>query len=514
MVFQNKAVGAILAFILAIATASAQSKLPRSSPEAEGVSSDSIIKFIDAAGNSQHELHSIMILRHGKVIAEGWWKPYSPELKHTMYSVSKTFTATAVGFAVAEKRISVHDKVVSFFPAQLPDTVSTNLNELTVKDLLSMSVGQQPDPTFLAITGSSPWISSFMKMPIVNQPGTKFLYNSLGSYMLSAIVQKVTGERVVDYLRPRLFGPLGIEGMDWEIDPMGINSGGWGLRVKTEDMAKFGQLYLQKGKWNGQQILPSAWIEEATTKKIDQAPEMPQSQKDSSDWTQGYAYQIWRSRNNGYRADGAFGQFILVMPEQDAVIVITSESPNMQDEINIVWKYLLPAFKEKELPSSKSTAALKQKLAKLSLAPPAKSTSPLEKIISGKTFSIEPNDMKIGALSFHFKNNSCNVAIKTDTATYEIHFGNGEWKPGVTHKKGPSLVARAKGHFVGLPAPKITSSYQWTDDSTLELKIRYIESPHTEIIVCRFDGNNLTADFGNSFDKNPANKRPPLKGKF
>jgi CubicO group peptidase (beta-lactamase class C family) len=135
--------------------------------------------------------------------------------------------------------------------------------------------------------------------------------------------------------------------MDWEIDPTGINSGGWGLRVKTEDMAKVGQLYLQKGKWNGRQILPAAWIEEATTKKIDQAPDMPQAQRDSSDWNQGYAYQIWRSRNNGYRADGAFGQYILVLPEKDAVIVITSESPNMQDELNIVWKYLLPAFKEK-----------------------------------------------------------------------------------------------------------------------------------------------------------------------
>jgi len=514
MVLQKKWVSVLIAFLFTTAAVYAQSKLPRSNPEVEGVSSDSIIKFIDAAGNSQHEMHSIMILRHGKVIAEGWWKPYSAELKHTMYSVSKTFTSTAVGFAVAEKRLSLNDKVVSFFPAQLPDTVSTNLNELTVKDLLSMSVGQQPDPTALAITGSSPWVSSFMRMPIVNKPGTKFLYNSLGSYMLSAIVQKVTGQRVVDYLRPRLFEPLGIEGMDWETDPMGINSGGWGLRVKTEDMAKVGQLYLQKGKWNGQQLLPASWIEEATTKKIDQAPEMPQAQKDSSDWNQGYAYQIWRSRNNGYRADGAFGQYILVLPEKDAIIVITSESPNMQDELNIVWKYLLPAFREKALPTSKSTAELKQILSKLSLRPPPKSASPLEKTISGKTFSIESNDPGIAALTFNFKTNSCDLSIKTDTATYDIQFGNGEWKPGVTTKKGPSLVARAKGYFVGLPPPKITSSYQWKDDTTLELKIRYIESPHTEIIVCHFDGNDLTADFGNSFDKNPANKKPPLKGKM
>jgi CubicO group peptidase (beta-lactamase class C family) len=144
MVFQKRAISILLAFLVAAVIVSAQSKLPRSNPEAEGVSSDSIIKFIDAAGNSQHEMHSVMVLRHGKVIAEGWWKPYSADLKHTMYSVSKTFTATAIGFAIAEKRLSVNDKVVSFFPAQLPDTVSTNLNELTVKDLLSMSVGNNP----------------------------------------------------------------------------------------------------------------------------------------------------------------------------------------------------------------------------------------------------------------------------------------------------------------------------------------------------------------------------------
>ena len=513
MMIQKKAFATLLLFLF-VTVVIAQSKLPRSIPEAEGVSSDSIIKFLDAMNNSQHEMHSIMVLRHGKVIAEGWWKPYSAELKHTMYSVSKTFTATAVGFAVAENRLAVNDKVVSFFPAQLPDTVSTNLNELTVKDLLSMSVGQQPDPTFIGITSDAPWVSTFLKLPVVHQPGTKFLYNSLGTYMLSAIVQKVTGERIVDYLRPRLFQPLGIQGMDWEIDPLGINSGGWGLRVKTEDMAKFGQLYLQKGKWNGRQIIPASWIEEATTKKIEQAPDMPQAQKDSSDWTQGYAYQIWRSRNNSYRADGAFGQFILVMPEQDAVIVITSESPNMQDEINMVWKYLLPAFQKNKLPSSKSTGLLKQKLSKLALLPPAKTSSPVEKSISGKTITVEPNEMKIESLSFDFRNNSCYLGIKTDTATYEIQFGNGAWKPGVTKKKGPSLVGRAKGHFAGLPPPKITSSYQWKDNNTLELRIRYIESPHTEIIICRFDDNNITVDIENSFDRNPANKKPPLKGKL
>ncbi|HXB44686.1 MAG TPA: serine hydrolase, partial [Puia sp.] len=249
------------------------SLLQRSVPELQGVSSVGINRFLEAAGKSKNEFHSFMFLRHGKVIAEGWWNPYSRNLKHSMYSVSKSFTSTAIGFAVSEKLLRVDDKVISFFPEDLPDTLSAYLSELRVKDLLTMSVGQEPDPTGKVVTTDSNWIKAFLSLPIIHQPGTKFLYNTLATYMLSAIVQKVTGQRVIDYLKPRLFVPLQIQGVDWEVDPRGINTGGWGLRIKTEDMAKFGQLYLNKGNWNGKQILPRAWVEEATTIKIEQQPD-------------------------------------------------------------------------------------------------------------------------------------------------------------------------------------------------------------------------------------------------
>ncbi|HSN50340.1 MAG TPA: serine hydrolase, partial [Bacteroidales bacterium] len=317
---------------------------------AEGVSSQGIIDFLDAAAKSKHEFHSIMIVRHGKVIAEGWWNPYNAGLRHTLYSTSKSFTATAVGFAVSEKKITVDDKVIYFFPDALPDTISPFLANLKVKDLLTMSAGMEPDPTFNIVSKDSNWVKSFLATPILYEPGTKFLYNSLATYMLSAIVQKATGIKIVDYLKPRLFDPLSISGMDWEVDPNGINTGGWGLRLKTEDMAKFGQLFLQKGKWNGQQILPVAWIEEASTKKIEQAPDAPQAVRDSSDWMQGYCYQMWRCRNNCYRGDGAYGQYIIVLPEKDAVIAITCETADMQSELNLVWDYLLPALKDEKVP--------------------------------------------------------------------------------------------------------------------------------------------------------------------
>jgi CubicO group peptidase (beta-lactamase class C family) len=476
-------------------------KLPRSIPEAEGVSSGNILRFIDAAENSKNELHSFMFLRHGKVIAEGWWYPYRDDLKHTLYSTSKSFTSTAVGFAVTENLLGVEDKVISFFPEDMPDTISPYLSGLTVKNLLTMSVGQDPDPTHLVVSRDSNWIKGFFSIPIVDEPGTKFLYNSLATYMLSAIVQEVTGEKVIDYLTPRLFEPLGIQNIDWEVDPGGINTGGWGLRVKTEDMAKFGQLYLQEGKWNDIQILPEEWVEEATTIKIEQAPDLPQAVKDSSDWLQGYCYQFWRCRHHAFRADGAYGQFIIVMPDQDAVVAITAETSDMQDELNLVWEHLLPAMHETELSANDSIiAALKEKLSSLALPLPEKSDNPsFVKSISGKTFILEPTESHNESMSFTFSDHVCHLTIQTDTAVYELTFGSGEWQTGETTRRGPYLLSTAKASLTGLSPFKVAGSYRWEDENTLKLLLRYIESPHTETMICHFDQNKISVDIQYSF---------------
>lgn len=480
--------------------------LPRSTPEAEGVSSEGINQFLEAASKSKHEFHSFMILRHGKVVAEGWWNPYRADLKHTMYSCSKSFTATAIGFAVAEKKLTVNDKVISFFPDDLPQTISPNLAELKIKDLLSMSAGQVPDPTGPVVMSDN-WVKTFLSTPIVDQPGSKFLYNSVATYMLSAIIQKVTGQKMIDYLRPRLFEPLGIEGMDWEVDPNGINSGGWGLRIKTEDMAKFGQLFLQKGQWKGKQILPASWVEEATSMKIMQNPDAPQAKKDSSDWLQGYCYQMWRCRNNAYRGDGANGQFIIVMPDQDAVVLLTAEAPDMQSEINLVWKYILPAFKPKKLPANpKALAGLKEKISQLALRiPQNNANAAIESKISGKTFGIIAKDKTLESLSLEFKNGTAYLNLKTDSVEHHIPFGAGKWEYSETTKFGPYLVARAKGNRSNLPKFKVAGSYAWKEANTLELTLRYIESPHTEAINCVFNEDKVSVDFASIFGKSAKN---------
>lgn len=501
-----KSFGQVLLFLIILTACTknppATNVLPVSSPEAEGVSSRSIITFLDSMAKSHNEMHGFVFLRHGKIIASGWWNPYQADLKHTLYSTSKSFTATAVGFAVSEKLLTVDDKVISFFPGDLPDTISPFLAELRVKDLLSMTVGMDPDPTFTVTRRDSNWVKGFLSTPIVNKPGTRFLYNTLATYTLSAIVQKVTGEKIIDYLTPRLFTPLGIEGMDWEKDLRGINTGGWGLRLKTEDMARFGQLFLQKGMWNGKQILPAEWIEEATTSKIDQAPDIPKEKKDSSDWTQGYCYQMWRCRHNAYRADGAFGQFIIIMPDQDAVIAINAETPNMQDEINLVWNYLLPGMQAgKPGKNDKDAADLKLKLSSLALPNLAGSTDPeLAGDISGITFTLAPNSKNMESLTFKFSNNECLMTQTVNKATYEIPYGLGTWRTGETNKPGPSLLDGAHTKTSFLYPAKIAASYTWKDKNTLELVLRYIESPHSEILICRFDHDKLEADLMRSQD--------------
>jgi len=498
--------GAILAQNNGLSTS-----LPRSTPEAEGMSSKEILNFFDAAAKSNFDFHSIMIVRHGKVVTEAWWAPYRRDLKHTLYSCSKSFTATAVGFAVQEGKLKLDDKVISFFPEYLPKTVSPYLAELTIKDLLSMTVGMDPDPSFsLAVTDDN-WIKGFFNTPIINKPGTVFLYNSLGTYMAGAIVQKVTGQSLIEYLKPRLFDPLGIEGMDWEKELLGYNVGGWGLRVKTEDMAKFALLFLQKGKWNGKQLISEAWVDEATSMKILQSPTLTDAERSKNDWAQGYCYQMWRSRHNSYRGDGAYGQLMLVLPEQDAVIAVTAEISNMQAELDLIWDNLLPAFGSKEdSNASQAASALKHKIGELELKKAmGKSTSPLATSINNTCFKMHQNELNLKSIEFEVEGGTIETTLTTDKGKFELNFGAGTWKKGTTKKLGPYL-ARVKGYFQGLPSSKVVGTYGWLEDNTLQLQLRYIESPHTETYNCKFNGDKITVEYAES--QNFGNKKTIIEG--
>jgi CubicO group peptidase (beta-lactamase class C family) len=342
-----------------IASARAADPLPRSTPEAQGVSSAEVRAFVEAADRQVDTMHSFMLVRHGLVVAEGWWKPEAAEKPHVMHSLSKSFTSTAIGLAVAEGKLSVDDPVLKFFPEEAPVEPSDKLKAMRVRDLLTMSTGHQTEAKF---TPDEPWVRTFLSQPVPHKPGAHFLYNTPGTHMLSAIVRKVTGETVLEYLKPRLFEPLGMENPEWGSSPQGNTLGGWGLKIRTEDIAKFGQLYLQKGQWKGKQLVAASWVEQATAKQVSNGSDP------TKDWDQGYGFQFWRCRHGAYRGDGAHGQFCIVLPREDAVIAITANTKDMQAELNVVWDKLLPAFRDQPLPeNADEQAKLKQTFANLAI---------------------------------------------------------------------------------------------------------------------------------------------------
>lgn len=366
--------------------------LPRSSPESQDVSSSAILDFVKTADRESDSLHSFMLVRHGQVVAEGWWTPYNPDSRHELYSLSKSFTSTAVGLAIAEGKLSLDDEVSKFFPEDMPAEPSSQLKAMRVRDLLTMSTGHTTEPK---LGKTDVWTKAFLAHPVTHKPGTFFMYNTPATYMLSAIVQKQTGSSTLDFLKPRLFDPLGIVDPTWGTSPQGVSIGGYGLSVRTEDIAKFGQLYLQRGKWADKQLVPAEWIDLATSRQVSNGS------NPTSDWEQGYGYQIWRCRHGVYRGDGAFGQYCIVLPKQDAVIAITSGTKDMASILNLVWNKLLPGITEQTLePNPVAEKQLKETLAKLTLPTPVgEANSSLLSSIEKKRFNIPKNDRELDGIS-------------------------------------------------------------------------------------------------------------------
>jgi CubicO group peptidase (beta-lactamase class C family) len=424
-----------------------------------------------------------MLIRHGKVISEAWWKPYAADKVHSMYSVSKSWTSTAIGFAVAEKRLTVQDKVLSFFPEYADLKDKPFLQDLRVQDLLTMSVGHDKEPLRSVIVMQPDWIRGFLNHPIVAKPGTKFLYNTLATYMLSAIIQKVTGGTTLAYLKPRLLEPLHITGIDWESDQKGINVGGWGIRVKTEDIAKLGLLYLNQGKFEGKQVLPAAWVAEATKVQIMQdSGKTPEERAQMfyngwPDWLQGYGYQFWRGRHNSFRGDGAFGQTILMMPDQDAVLIITSESKDLQDEMNQAWDNLLPAFRVKALPSNpKALATLQQFNASRQLDAPTNEL-PFKNLQSAIT--LEKNQFDFARMQIKTKGDAAELIITTkDSTQHTFKLGFRTWGIGKSKLVGPYMLRAARVDLAKKAPFDYAGSYRIMDDESIEITLRYFESPH------------------------------------
>ena len=285
----------------------------------------------------------MMLLRHGHVVLEEEWSPYRLTDPHLLFSVSKSFTSTAVGLAIDAGLLSLDDPVVSFFDAdELPETISDNLAAMKIRHLLTMTTGHDKD-TVEALSRDRRMVNVFLGLDVEHEPGTVFVYNSGATYMLSAILQRLTGETAARLPAAAAVRAARRDRGDLAGVTEGMTTGGWGLSINTESLASFGQLVLQRGVWEGKQLVPAEWYEAATSKQV------PNDTEENPDWKQGYGFQFWRGRHNTYRGDGAFGQFCLIFPEYDAALIITSATEDMQAILNTVWDHLLPALEGKEV---------------------------------------------------------------------------------------------------------------------------------------------------------------------
>lgn len=441
-------------------------RLPRDSPTSRGVDPGGVLALIADADRAGIDLHSLMIVRGGAVIAEGWWHPYRADQWHLLYSLSKTFTASAVALAIGEGRLRLDDPIVAVLGrSALADGVS----ELRIRHLLAMASGHDHD-TIEAMRAAGDPVGAILASPLAAPPGTLFTYNQGCTYLLSAAIRQVTGLQLHEYLRPRLFDPLGIGPVHWR-QLAGLDQGFSGLHARTEDVAKLGVLYAAGGCWNGTRLLPADYVAQATRSHVDTA-----GRQDNPDWQQGYGFQLWRCRPDAYRGDGAFGQFCVVVPHLDLVIVTTAQTMRMQDLADLFWAHLLPAV---DRPPTASDGELAARLANLTV-PPAPEGGTVGPLPAGHYPVLQPAefvditavDIAGSAMTVHTAGGHTTGGHTAGGSHHQVPLTAG-WTaarlPVVSRLLGDSQVA---GGWVA-------------GTGTVEVDVIFVDSPHRLRLSCR-----------------------------
>ncbi|MEE3234600.1 MAG: serine hydrolase [Candidatus Latescibacterota bacterium] len=454
--------------------------LSRSNPEAQGISSKAILRFIRSLEEKTDSIHSFVLLRHSRIVADGWWLPYRREFKQEIYSLTKSFTSTAVGIAVSEGLISIDDPVHSFFSTEQASFKRPIKNQdLRIRHLLTMSSGHHIDALWPIQQGGD-WTNQILSTDIRHSPGTYFLYNEGASYLLSVILTRVTGKKLIDYLRPRLFDKLEINNPSWEESPEDVNLGGWGLRITTENIANFGQLYLQNGIWDNQQLIPSQWVSAATSHQIS----IGTTTKNNCE--QGYGYQFWTLKNDAYAACGAFGQYCIVVPKEKLVLAITAGTNNTQSILNILWEELIPYLNETLCNLEKDkTTQLRRYLSNLTL-PPQKGVRsvPMEKKIIGRFFSFESNKLGIKEISFNFDPNIIKI-LKEDGSRHSLLIGYKSWEMNNSIGIWPWEQSSEPGTKL------LAISGAWESNEIYIAKLYFCDTPHSIIIHFQFTTDQI-----------------------
>ena len=466
--------------------------LPRASPARHGVDPRAVAAFGDAATRSGLELHGLMLYHRGAVIAEGWWPPYRADLPHMQHSLAKSVTATAAGIALGEGRLALDDAVVSFFP-DLPvaDTVGDTLAAMTVRDLLTMRSGHRTGISGAAWRGlATDWAAAFLATPVPDRPGERFVYSSASSYMLSAILQRVTGERLRDYLEPRLFAPLGITGVDWDVSPAGVNPGGNGLNWPLEASLRLGILYAQDGVWAGRCILPPGWVRTATASAVFPAhAEDPASVRRLAERSpaRGYGYHWWTWDDGAFLASGLFGQYAIVLPAQKAVIAVTAAVPARDDRLlDLIWRDLRPALSGTSSPAPTHGSADRLRTPALDPAV-AGPVSPLAACLSGRCFVMEPNPLGVHAVTLLFEEHGGTFLLQDAIGTHAVAFGFAAAVESVTTMPGASLH---HGYEPG--RLRVLAHGGWVDVGHFSMVWRFPETAFRDEVNCHFEHDRIT----------------------
>ena len=442
-----------------------------SSPEAEGVSSRGLLQWIDVCEQEIDCLHGFVFLRHGKVIAEGSWKPYDTlNETHFLSSHSKCFVTTAVGFLVDEGVLDLDERVVDILADKAPANPSERLRMMRVRDLLTMNTGTKDEGWGHDRDGD--WARAILSNEMVNDPGRQYKYDSGGTHVLGMIVSRRAKKPLMEFLKERLFDRIGIEKAWTTYDPQGNACAAWGMNMTTREISLVGQLYLDKGVWNGHRLLSEDWVDLATTKQT-WSGKSPTERQPKNDWLQGFGFNWWRCQHGCYRADGSGGQYTIVFPEKDAVLSIHADVPDMQKVLDVVWKRFLPVFSDVPLAEDRASAeSLRKRCAALSLKP-VEGGDAVPDAYVGRDFVFKnaPNGLK--SVRLDRTPGGWNLRLTTAVGAFDLPVGYREWKSGemaYSNKRHQPL-----GEYVG--RQRVAASGAVQKDGSVVIRINMLEGP-------------------------------------
>ncbi len=467
-----------------------KASIPRAAtPEEVGVSSAAIAEYVRDIEDSGIESHSLMVIRHGKVAYESWRKPYEADIPHTMYSVSKSIMSIAAGFAVTEGYLTPETRLVDVFPEYKPEQPDESLEKITLHHLLTMTVGK--NVSLLADKTSRYWVRDFMKVKQTFEPGEGWSYVNENTYCVSAMITKTTGMSVTDFLKPRLYEPLGITSYQWERDHTGVETGGWGLYLKTEDLAKIALCCLNDGVYNGKQIIPKEWLDVAASDVTKGVPNSP---------VDGYGYSIWGcDTEQTYRFDGMFSQFAYIFKEYNAVVVLTNNEIIEAKAVECFRRYFPDAFFDNVNPPTVEIP----EFTPLEEVPPMPRQYETEKSIAGRRIKFKPaaackllgyplstltlpavymSAIKPGPVDnfkFNFYEDECTMYWTEGKESNIIHIG-------LDGKPRKSKITLGRINYTA------SSTAAWLNENTLEVWIRPLESINQRKFRFVFDKGTVT----------------------